>query len=164
MSGLQPLWFHVCNVLLHAAASLLFTRVCLAVAGLQPNFAGAAGVLFAAHPIHTEAVSTAHKSIWATRQAHPARTVALSKRKFCGRIWALFLCITKLWTFGEIAGFLYGLSELFCLLGYYIGYARTFRDTYRTHLRGSVVREKAFSLGQLTHEDRADRLSRNAGA
>jgi hypothetical protein len=59
VSGLQPLWFHVCNVLLHAAASLLFTRVCLAVAGLQPNFAGAAGVLFAAHPIHTEAVSTA---------------------------------------------------------------------------------------------------------
>ena len=59
VSGLQPLWFHVCNVLLHAAASLLFTRVCLAVAGLQPNFAGAAGVLFAAHPIHTEAVSKA---------------------------------------------------------------------------------------------------------
>jgi hypothetical protein len=58
VSGLQPLWFHVCNVLLHAAASLLFTRVCLAVAGLQPNFAGAAGVLIAAHPIHTEAVST----------------------------------------------------------------------------------------------------------
>jgi hypothetical protein len=57
VSGLQPLWFHVCNVLLHVAASLLFTRVCLAVAGLQPNFAGAAGVLFAAHPIHTEAVS-----------------------------------------------------------------------------------------------------------
>lgn len=63
VSGLQPLWFHVCNVLLHAAASLLFTRVCLAVAGLQPNFAGAAGVLFAAHPIHTEAVSTALHSI-----------------------------------------------------------------------------------------------------
>ncbi|XP_069696978.1 protein O-mannosyl-transferase TMTC1-like [Periplaneta americana] len=57
VSGLQPLWFHACNVLLHAAASLLFTRVCLAVAGLQPNFAGAAGLLFAAHPIHTEAVT-----------------------------------------------------------------------------------------------------------
>ncbi|KAJ4440882.1 hypothetical protein ANN_10729 [Periplaneta americana] len=57
VSGLQPLWFHACNVLLHATASLLFTRVCLAVAGLQPNFAGAAGLLFAAHPIHTEAVT-----------------------------------------------------------------------------------------------------------
>ena len=65
MSGLQPLWFHVSNVLLHAAASLLFTRVCLAVAGLQPNFAGAAGVLFAAHPIHTEAVSVIHRHILA---------------------------------------------------------------------------------------------------
>ncbi|KAJ9597490.1 hypothetical protein L9F63_011650, partial [Diploptera punctata] len=57
---MQPLWFHVCNMFLHATASLLFTRVCLAVAGLQPNFAGAAGVLFAVHPIHTEARSCLH--------------------------------------------------------------------------------------------------------
>ncbi|KAF4525604.1 hypothetical protein B566_EDAN001203 [Ephemera danica] len=27
LSGLEPFWFHACNVALHAAASLLFTRV-----------------------------------------------------------------------------------------------------------------------------------------
>lgn len=55
--GLQSVWFHATNVLLHAAATLLFTRVCLCVAGLKPPFATLAGLLFAAHPIHTEAVS-----------------------------------------------------------------------------------------------------------
>jgi hypothetical protein len=58
LCGLEPFWFHLCNVGLHAAASLLFTRVCLAVAGLTPHFAATAGALFAAHPIHTEAVSS----------------------------------------------------------------------------------------------------------
>ncbi|KAG5874500.1 hypothetical protein JTB14_027731 [Gonioctena quinquepunctata] len=55
--GLKPLWFHLTNVLLHAAACILFTRVCLCVAGLKPPFAAMAGLLFAAHPIHTEAVT-----------------------------------------------------------------------------------------------------------
>ncbi|XP_068082907.1 protein O-mannosyl-transferase TMTC1 [Anabrus simplex] len=55
--GAEPCWFHVSNVLLHTAASLLFTRVCRAVAGLTPHFAAVAGLLFAAHPIHTEAVT-----------------------------------------------------------------------------------------------------------
>ncbi|XP_046394528.1 protein O-mannosyl-transferase TMTC1-like [Ischnura elegans] len=55
--GLHPYWFHAFNVALHAVASLLFTKVCLGVAGLQPKFAAAAGALFAAHPVHTEAVT-----------------------------------------------------------------------------------------------------------
>lgn len=55
--GLQPLWFHVVNVALHLLASLLFTRVCVSVAGLRSGFATLAGLLFAAHPIHTEAVT-----------------------------------------------------------------------------------------------------------
>ncbi|CAH0553070.1 unnamed protein product [Brassicogethes aeneus] len=55
--GLQPLWFHLTNVLLHAAACVLFARVCICVAGLKPPFATLAALLFAAHPIHTEAVS-----------------------------------------------------------------------------------------------------------
>jgi hypothetical protein len=55
--GLQPVWFHATNILLHAAACILFTRVCLSIAGLKPPFATLAGLLFAAHPIHTEAVS-----------------------------------------------------------------------------------------------------------
>ncbi|XP_049821473.1 protein O-mannosyl-transferase TMTC1-like [Aethina tumida] len=57
MFGLQPTWFHTTNVVLHAAACILFTRVCLCVAGLRPPFATLAGLLFAAHPIHTEAVT-----------------------------------------------------------------------------------------------------------
>ncbi|KAJ3664554.1 hypothetical protein Zmor_000112 [Zophobas morio] len=55
--GLQPVWFHATNILLHAAACILFTRVCLSIAGLKPPFATLAGLLFAAHPIHTEAVT-----------------------------------------------------------------------------------------------------------
>nr|CAI5857876.1 unnamed protein product [Callosobruchus analis] len=55
--GLQPFWFHLGNVLLHAAASSLFARTCLRVADLRPHFAALAGLLFAVHPVHTEAVS-----------------------------------------------------------------------------------------------------------
>lgn len=51
------MWFHGTNVLLHAAVCVLFTRVCLVVARLRKNFAAIAGVLFAVHPVHTEAVS-----------------------------------------------------------------------------------------------------------
>ncbi|XP_017769506.1 PREDICTED: transmembrane and TPR repeat-containing protein 1-like [Nicrophorus vespilloides] len=55
--GMEPLGFHMTNVLLHAISCLLFTRVCLSVANLKPPFATLAGLLFAIHPIHTEAVT-----------------------------------------------------------------------------------------------------------
>ncbi|XP_052873256.1 protein O-mannosyl-transferase TMTC1-like [Anopheles cruzii] len=55
--GLRSIWFHATNVALHAAATVLFTRVCLTIAGLRRNFAILAGILFAVHPIHTEAVT-----------------------------------------------------------------------------------------------------------
>ncbi|CAG9860211.1 unnamed protein product [Phyllotreta striolata] len=55
--GLKPAWFHLTNVLLHGIACFLFTRVCLCVARLKPPFAAAAGLLFATHPVHTEAVT-----------------------------------------------------------------------------------------------------------
>ncbi|XP_055601161.1 protein O-mannosyl-transferase TMTC1-like [Uranotaenia lowii] len=55
--GLRSVWFHVTNVALHVAACVLFTRVCATIAGLRNNFALLAGVLFAVHPIHTEAVT-----------------------------------------------------------------------------------------------------------
>ncbi|KAK4881247.1 hypothetical protein RN001_004566 [Aquatica leii] len=55
--GLQPVWFHATNIGLHATACVLFTRVCLCVAGLKPPFATLAGLLYATHPIHTEAVT-----------------------------------------------------------------------------------------------------------
>ncbi|KAK9710456.1 hypothetical protein QE152_g26045 [Popillia japonica] len=55
--GLQATWFHTTNVALHAVACILFTKVCLCVAGLKPPFATLGGLLFASHPIHTEAVT-----------------------------------------------------------------------------------------------------------
>ncbi|XP_063709260.1 protein O-mannosyl-transferase TMTC1-like isoform X2 [Culicoides brevitarsis] len=55
--GLHSIWFHATNVLLHAVACVLFTKVCTTIAGLRKNFAIFAGILFAIHPIHTEAVT-----------------------------------------------------------------------------------------------------------
>lgn len=55
--GMKPIWFHLTNILLHAIVCVLFTRVCIIVAGLQDRFAVIAGIIFAVHPIHTEAVS-----------------------------------------------------------------------------------------------------------
>ncbi len=56
--ALDPLGYHVINISLHAAASALFTYLCLSVifAG-DVTLSGCAGSLFAVHPIHTEAVS-----------------------------------------------------------------------------------------------------------
>ncbi|KYN23029.1 Transmembrane and TPR repeat-containing protein 3, partial [Trachymyrmex cornetzi] len=55
MAGLSPMWYHATNVALHAAACILVTRVSLVVAALRPGFAALTGLLFAAHPVHTEA-------------------------------------------------------------------------------------------------------------
>ncbi|XP_029040158.2 protein O-mannosyl-transferase TMTC1-like isoform X2 [Osmia bicornis bicornis] len=57
MSGLTPSWYHATNIALHAIACVLVTRVSLVVAALRPGFAALAGLLFAAHPVHTEAVT-----------------------------------------------------------------------------------------------------------
>ncbi|KAK9874622.1 hypothetical protein WA026_005451, partial [Henosepilachna vigintioctopunctata] len=55
--GLQPFWYHVTNVILHSLVSVLFVRVALRIAGIRPPFATLAGLLFALHPIHSEAVT-----------------------------------------------------------------------------------------------------------
>eukprot|EP00048_Salpingoeca_helianthica_P023713 m.26553 g.26553 ORF g.26553 m.26553 type:complete len:605 (-) comp8945_c0_seq1:26-1840(-) len=65
VSGFDPTSFHVVNVVLHALATLLFTVTCrvlcarCAVGGTTiPAAVGTlAGLLFAVHPVHTEAVS-----------------------------------------------------------------------------------------------------------
>ncbi|XP_054259465.1 protein O-mannosyl-transferase TMTC1-like [Macrosteles quadrilineatus] len=57
LCGLQPASYHGLNLALHVACCLLFTRAALVVAGLQAGFATVAGLLFAAHPIHTEGVA-----------------------------------------------------------------------------------------------------------
>ncbi|CAG9861780.1 unnamed protein product, partial [Phyllotreta striolata] len=57
LSGLKPIWFHSTNVLLHASASVLFTKLCVNVANLERSFSTIAGLIFAIHPVHTEAVT-----------------------------------------------------------------------------------------------------------
>ncbi|XP_046643729.1 protein O-mannosyl-transferase Tmtc3-like [Daphnia pulicaria] len=52
---LEPWGYHATNVLLHAAVCLLYLRLC--VMFLVPSTAFVAALLFAVHPIHTEAVT-----------------------------------------------------------------------------------------------------------
>ena len=53
---LQPLGYHLVNVLLHSAVCFLYVQLCGVVFG-EAWPALIAGLLFAVHPIHTEAVS-----------------------------------------------------------------------------------------------------------
>jgi tetratricopeptide (TPR) repeat protein len=54
--GMQPGGFHLTNAALHALATALFVLV-LGLLGLSAAGGLAGGLLFAAHPVHTEAVS-----------------------------------------------------------------------------------------------------------
>ena len=56
---LQPLGYHLVNVLLHSAVCYLYVLLCGVVfSDVWPALI--AGLLFAVHPIHTEAVSHTH--------------------------------------------------------------------------------------------------------
>ncbi|XP_031763369.2 protein O-mannosyl-transferase TMTC1-like [Galleria mellonella] len=57
LAGLRPWWWHACNVALHAACCVLVARACVTIARLQRPFAALAALLFAVHPVHTEAVA-----------------------------------------------------------------------------------------------------------
>ncbi|XP_045491997.1 protein O-mannosyl-transferase TMTC1-like [Colias croceus] len=57
LCGLTAWWWHAVNVSLHAACCALVARAGVVVARLKAPFAALAGLLFAVHPIHTEAVS-----------------------------------------------------------------------------------------------------------
>ena len=54
-TGHSPWPFHATNVLLHSLATWLFVRLCSRWAGQRAS--GLAGLLFAVHPVHTEAVA-----------------------------------------------------------------------------------------------------------
>ena len=54
---LQPFGYHLGNVMLHALVTCLYVKLCRDVFGCGQKTACIAGVLFAVHPIHTEAVS-----------------------------------------------------------------------------------------------------------
>ncbi|HEY2386115.1 MAG TPA: tetratricopeptide repeat protein [Candidatus Binatia bacterium] len=57
LHGIAPLGYHVVNVALHAAVSVLVFAVFARLAG-EPAVAAIAALLFAAHPVHTEAVAS----------------------------------------------------------------------------------------------------------
>jgi len=57
LGGLDPLGYHAVNVLLHAAVCVLLAVV-LGEITHRPRLAGTAALLFAAHPVHTEAVAS----------------------------------------------------------------------------------------------------------
>jgi XRE family aerobic/anaerobic benzoate catabolism transcriptional regulator len=57
LHGLAPFGYHLANVVLHAAVSVLVLSV-LAAVPVAPRTAVAAALLFAVHPIHTEAVAS----------------------------------------------------------------------------------------------------------
>jgi tetratricopeptide (TPR) repeat protein len=56
--GMKPLGFHLLNLLLHGVVTVLFYRLTLDLLAM-PRAAWAAAVLFAVHPIHSEAVAAA---------------------------------------------------------------------------------------------------------
>jgi len=55
VAGLDPWSYHLVNILLHALCAALVVGLALRL-GLSPGGSLAAGLLFAAHPVHTEAV------------------------------------------------------------------------------------------------------------
>ncbi len=58
LHGLQPMGYHLVNVLLHSAVCWLYVQLCGVVFGcVWPALI--AGLMFAVHPVHVEAVSTA---------------------------------------------------------------------------------------------------------
>uniref|UniRef100_UPI00358F7ACC protein O-mannosyl-transferase TMTC1 n=1 Tax=Myxine glutinosa TaxID=7769 RepID=UPI00358F7ACC len=57
ISGVEPLGFHVLNVLLHTVATLLFLCTCRVAVFTRKHPARLAALLFASHPVHCEAVA-----------------------------------------------------------------------------------------------------------
>ncbi|KAF7282124.1 hypothetical protein GWI33_003239 [Rhynchophorus ferrugineus] len=79
MFGLTPVAFHLTNIALHAIACILFTRVCICLAGLKPPFATLAGLMFSVHPIHTEAGFGVERS--PSRRRRPQRRYSTAKQE-----------------------------------------------------------------------------------
>ncbi|XP_061769115.1 protein O-mannosyl-transferase TMTC1 isoform X2 [Nerophis ophidion] len=57
LGGMTPLYFHIVNVCLHCAVTCLLMHTCEQCAFKESHLAFITSVLFAVHPVHTEAVS-----------------------------------------------------------------------------------------------------------
>ena len=63
LHGLEPWGYHLVNVLLHAAVTVLFGWLCRRVAFAEGDLVFLAMCLFASHPVHTEAVGSYYTCI-----------------------------------------------------------------------------------------------------
>ncbi|XP_047431445.1 protein O-mannosyl-transferase TMTC1 [Mugil cephalus] len=57
LGGMNPLYFHIVNVCLHCAVTCLLMHTCQRCVFENPRLAFVTALLFAVHPVHTEAVS-----------------------------------------------------------------------------------------------------------
>uniref|UniRef100_A0A146VID1 dolichyl-phosphate-mannose--protein mannosyltransferase n=1 Tax=Fundulus heteroclitus TaxID=8078 RepID=A0A146VID1_FUNHE len=57
LGGMTPLYFHIINVCLHCAVTCLLMYTCKRCVFEDPRLAFVTALLFAVHPVHTEAVS-----------------------------------------------------------------------------------------------------------
>lgn len=57
LGGMTPLYFHIINVCLHCAVTCLLMHTCERCVFEDSRLAFVTALLFAVHPIHTEAVS-----------------------------------------------------------------------------------------------------------
>uniref|UniRef100_A0A8C5HNG2 dolichyl-phosphate-mannose--protein mannosyltransferase n=1 Tax=Gouania willdenowi TaxID=441366 RepID=A0A8C5HNG2_GOUWI len=57
LGGMTPLYFHLVNVSLHCAVTCLLMHMCKHCVFNNPHLAFITALLFAVHPVHTEAVS-----------------------------------------------------------------------------------------------------------
>lgn len=58
LHGMTPLYFHIVNVCLHCAVTCLLMHTCERCVFEDSHLAFVTALLFAVHPVHTEAVST----------------------------------------------------------------------------------------------------------
>jgi hypothetical protein len=77
LSGGQAWWFHTVNIVMHALATSLFIMV--VARWLPPTGALVAGLIFAVHPVHVEAVANV------VGRAEIATAVLLLAALLCGR-------------------------------------------------------------------------------
>lgn len=60
LGGMTPLYFHIINVCLHCAVTCLLMYTCERFVFEDSRLAFVTALLFAVHPVHTEAVSITH--------------------------------------------------------------------------------------------------------
>src|SRR5215468_6461107 len=89
LHGTAPLGYHVVNVVLHAAVCVLLVLVLARVTG-EATIALLAGFLFAAHPVHTEAVASVvgRAELLAAGLALLSWWIAVARRGVAARIVA----------------------------------------------------------------------------